>query len=346
MVTAAAKDRIRGLRAAAEAAGKRLPRQLRPVPRQAYPIGLEYEYTRALRREVAAWGADVTAALDRALPRLVAQAAATRRVDDAGDRLDEVVPGGAGGWAAELDRLMATLVTAWGERALRLRRTVAAIARRIADFNYVEVNAQFRAVLGVDVLGAEPWLADELTAFGKENARLIKHIGEQAADRVERVVAEGVRSGAATRDIKNQVKNELGITDRRARLIARDQVGKANGNMTRIRQQNAGVTQYRWRGVLDRRERPAHRAREGQVYSWDSPPPDGNPGQPVQCRCHAEPVLDEFADLLPARRLPDWEAIGNRPRERRRWGKEYDAESAREMDADRAARRAAGRRDR
>jgi SPP1 gp7 family putative phage head morphogenesis protein len=326
------RDRIATARAQARAAGKRLPVPGRKVPRQRFPWANEKAYTDALTREVEAWGREVTAAIADAYPGMLARRGAAHRVDSVGHA------GGGGGWADELHRILGVMQARWGARAARLAPTVAAIARKVADFSYAQTQHQFRAVLGVDVLGAEPWLAGELHAYGLTNAGLIKSIGDQAVVKVERAVADAVQRGRSTADLKNAVREELGTGDQRARLIARDQVGKLNGQLTRIRHERAGITKYRWRGMLDLRERQAHRVREGRIFSYDNPPPDGNPGEPVQCRCVPEPVLDEFADLMPERPAPDWEAIGRPPRERRRWGGEYDRTSAREMD-EQAARR-------
>jgi hypothetical protein len=54
--------------------------------------------------------------------------------------------------------------------------------------------------------------------------------------------------------------------------------------------QSVGVERYIWRSVQDSRVRPEHAEYNGNEYGWDDPPPDGNPGQPVRCRCHAEAV--------------------------------------------------------
>ena len=35
-----------------------------------------------------------------------------------------------------------------------------------------------------------------------------------------------------------------------------------------------------------------HWEREGQEFRWDQPPEDGHPGQPIECRCSAEPIID------------------------------------------------------
>ena len=114
---------------------------------------------------------------------------------------------------------------------------------------------------------------------------------EDAIKRVSTWAAETVRAGGRAEEMRASLQKQFGISRRRADLIARDQVGKLNADITQARQQALGVTEYRWRGVMDSRERPEHVAREGKVFKWSRPPEDGHPGQPIRCRCNAEPVL-------------------------------------------------------
>jgi SPP1 gp7 family putative phage head morphogenesis protein len=131
-----------------------------------------------------------------------------------------------------------------------------------------------------------------MALFTRENVALIKNIGDTAASRIERVVADGVRRGQSTKAIQAVIKDEMGICERRAKLIAVDQIGKFNGQLTRIMQQDAGISKYIWRGMMDARERASHIALEGQIFSWSNPPSMGHPGEPIRCRCYAEPVFD------------------------------------------------------
>jgi SPP1 gp7 family putative phage head morphogenesis protein len=87
------------------------------------------------------------------------------------------------------------------------------------------------------------------------------------------------------------------VSDSRAKLIARDQVAKLTGELTKERQLDMGVTGYIWRTVGDERVRDSHSEVDGKFFTWDNPPfeTDGNhPGEDYQCRCWAEPVLPEF----------------------------------------------------
>ncbi|WP_241971166.1 minor capsid protein [Actinobacillus lignieresii] len=67
-----------------------------------------------------------------------------------------------------------------------------------------------------------------------------------------------------------EVKELTGVTSKRARLIARDQIGKLNARLTQLRQQQIGVKSYIWRTSLDERVRKWHKSREGERFDWDA----------------------------------------------------------------------------
>jgi len=131
-------------------------------------------------------------------------------------------------------------------------------------------------------------------AWARSNARLIRSIAEAHLDRVADVVAEGVRVGSRADVVAGRLREGVQISARKAKAIARDQIATLQGQVVAARQTKLGITRYRWRTVGDSRVRTAHRAREGQIFAWDRPPADGHPGQPINCRCYAEPVLDDI----------------------------------------------------
>jgi SPP1 gp7 family putative phage head morphogenesis protein len=67
-------------------------------------------------------------------------------------------------------------------------------------------------------------------------------------------------------------------------------------NISERRQRELGMKKYIWRSARDARTCPRCMAREGLIFSWDSPPPGGHPGEAPMCRCHAEPVVN-YAEL-------------------------------------------------
>jgi SPP1 gp7 family putative phage head morphogenesis protein len=260
------------------------PRLVKRAPRQAYPSGIELDYARALLAYVAELQMVIDEDLLPQLPALEATAKAEGLRSDA--------------FPDDVDIIAERMRRRMEARQRITERRAEEAATRISSFNRNQIAGQVKAVLGVDVFAAEPWLRSEMAVWTRENARLIQSISDKAIDGVDRIVTDGIRDGKAIRTLTAEIRKEIGSTRSRATLIARDQVGKFNGRLTQLRHRDMGVTDYTWRGVMDGRERPAHVRREGQRFSWDSPPPDGHPGQPIQCRCTAEPVLDEFADLM------------------------------------------------
>ncbi|EAQ8161624.1 phage head morphogenesis protein [Salmonella enterica] len=89
-------------------------------------------------------------------------------------------------------------------------------------------------------------------------------------------------------DGDNRLADEMEIPYRRARNVARNEIGNQAWNLEEANARIAGMNIYRWRGMLDERERKEHVEREGKAYTPTRPPRDGNPGQPNGCRCFPE----------------------------------------------------------
>jgi SPP1 gp7 family putative phage head morphogenesis protein len=253
------------------------------VPRQLRPSLIELDYARDIIRLV-----DVRAAfapLLEALPGLLESAALARKDTaraDAGEteRLAQLA-----------ERARSHLGSAISLRAIEdLAR---AVAHRTAIHQGSQLARQVRAVLGVDVLGTDARLPVLMEGFVAENVALIRAIPGEIATRIEKTVMRGASSGLLAKDIASDLDADFALGRQRAHLIARDQVGKFYGQVNGARQKDLGVRRYIWRGVLDRRERAHHVAREGQVFSWDRPPEGGHPGEEILCRCTAEPVLSD-----------------------------------------------------
>lgn len=150
--------------------------------------------------------------------------------------------------------------------------------------------------MGIDVYRSEPWLAARQANWVAQNTALIKSIAPQYMTSVETIVRQGVMSGTAPKVLAKQIQQASGVTMKRATLIARDQIGKANGELTQHRQMDLGITDYIWDTSHDERVRPAHKARDQKPFKWSDPPSDGHPGYPVRCRCRALAQFDDEND--------------------------------------------------
>lgn len=161
------------------------------------------------------------------------------------------------------------------------------------DFSYENMNRIFKQVFGVNYSRFEPWITQEVKSFVSANVSLIKSIENTYFDKVEGIVIRGAQRGALSKDIASELKNEFGVTDRRAAFIARDQVAKFNGNLTQLRNKQAGINKYEWSTSEDERVRESHQELNGKIFSWDDPPEVGNPGEDFQCRCVAISVFED-----------------------------------------------------
>lgn len=153
-------------------------------------------------------------------------------------------------------------------------------------------------LIGIDVA---PTVAERaaLTAWAKEGTDLISTVGQEIVAGLDAEIMDAARRGVLTSDLRKIVSERLGIGQRHAQFIARDQIAKLNSKITESTQKAAGIESYKWRSSRDQRTRPAHRALDGTVHRWDDPPVvdpktgrRDHPGEDYQCRCVAIPVVD------------------------------------------------------
>lgn len=186
-----------------------------------------------------------------------------------------------------------------------LRAAIASTSRQVDMFNAAtqqsiikQVVAAHRlpmAVPAINVFANNPYLAIARDQFVQRNVDLIKSLPRETFDQIQSAVVEGIAQGKRASTIAQDLQERMDVTESRARLIARDQVLKHNGELASVRQQAAGITHFTWYSSKDQRVRPSHRALQGKVFAWAEPPVvDGEtavPGQPIQCRCNAIPFL-------------------------------------------------------
>ena len=159
--------------------------------------------------------------------------------------------------------------------------------------------------LGIDVFVDNSELRDYVQASIYDNVRLIESIPTQYLTQVDSIVMTNVRAGGRPSAIAKLLQGQFGVTERRAKLIARDQSNKINSNLSQMRQTAAGFEYFRWETSHDERVRDRHEdvakrvtAYGRGIFRYDNPPVvDQNvpqkPGEPIQCRCIAIPVSQE-----------------------------------------------------
>ena len=162
--------------------------------------------------------------------------------------------------------------------------------------------------MGIDIFSDSTTITNYVQASIADNVRLIQSIPEQYLTQVESIVMTNIRSGGRPSSIAKSLQQQFGVTERRAKMISRDQTSKVNGDLNRMRQQDVGFEYFKWSTSHDERVRDRHedisekRTAYGVgVYRWDNPPLSdrGTPiicGQDFQCRCIAIPVSNEEVD--------------------------------------------------
>jgi SPP1 gp7 family putative phage head morphogenesis protein len=183
----------------------------------------------------------------------------------------------------------------------RLRQTALDMARRASKFQKGELSRQLAAAFGQEIgidIFAEPGIERRLEAFAAANVKLVKRVPQQFFDEVGTQVVQALRSGQRAEDLQQVIQDRFAIGESRARLIARDQIGKLNGELNSARQQDLGIDRFTWRTSEDERVRPEHEVLDGVVFEWSDPPSEGIPGEPINCRCTAEPDVQSVIDAL------------------------------------------------
>lgn len=302
---------MKPVEAALLAKARRLgPRQKRlrlpPAPLPRHPIEIERQYSKTLQAEVVARLEKITRAM--LLPRIGAVLSEARddlpRADSEGVRADA--------YSRTVEAIFAGMRVRYAQELTE--REIEQIALRYAargeDWNQGQLALSLQRVLGLSPITAEPYLQPIMRQFVDENTRLIRSIGEEYFGKVQQDTYRMVQMGVYNKEYAKQIRSEYegefqrqwerGVlkrrvenADARARLIARDQISKYNGQLNQTRQTALGISKYRWVTSGDERVRDSHAANAGKVFSWDDPPATGHPGDDYQCRCVAQPVFDE-----------------------------------------------------
>lgn len=164
--------------------------------------------------------------------------------------------------------------------------------------NAQEVAKDLKRQTGVDLQGYlnnSGKVAEKLEQLTAANVQLITSIHSQYLDKIQSAVMQAQVKGTPSKELAKQIKEIGGVTEKRAKLIARDQSSKINAALTRARHEEMGVTQYIWSTSGDERVRDSHAENDGKIFSYDDPPATGNPGDQINCRCVAIPY---FGDKL------------------------------------------------
>ena len=154
---------------------------------------------------------------------------------------------------------------------------------------------------------------DVFKLIAQRNAELITNVSDQTISNVENIVYNGVTTGQRWKNLEPQIYAQTEIAGNRIKRIARDQTAKLNEAMNQIAQTDAGVEFFEWQTADDERvsgekekrrgkpiPRGSHVLLDGKIYKWgdnrhypeiDTYGTQGVPGERVNCRCTAVPII-------------------------------------------------------
>lgn len=167
---------------------------------------------------------------------------------------------------------------------------------RTGTWHGAKTIAGVKSALGVDIA---PYikLSDIrglLDASIQANVALIGSVNSDNQSRIESIVRDAFTNRRTKKWMTDALAEAMGITKRRARLIANDQMYKLGIALTAYRNQQMGIETYIWHHTPQTDPRPAHVARNLKVFRWSTPPPDGHPGYAIGCKCYPEPFVDIY----------------------------------------------------
>ena len=182
-----------------------------------------------------------------------------------------------------------------------LERFARQFAKQTSDYSRINLKKQVSKVLGFDPTANEPWLASFLETVTQENVKWIKSIATEYHNEVESVVLQGMRRGESITKMAEEIASAGDVSLSRARFIARDQMGSLYGELTKKRQENAGLERFWWSTSGDSRVRHSHEDLDGKIFTWaEGALVDGKriwPGTDYNCRCVAEVVFEDLLEV-------------------------------------------------
>lgn len=259
----------------------------RRVPPTRYPHKLEQGYQRQLTKLVRSWQNNAQRYIDWYIKDYVKGGGVLFDDDDNISNTNRLL---------QSIELMATTLEKTSKSDVELTQIATRFVRSIDSFSYNNIKVQ------VGIFGLDPIRDDvELSAFTKTqigyNTALIKSMQSSYYTSLQKDIYRSITKGGGVTDITSAITKRTHMAVQHAKLIANDQTGSVLGQLNAHRASKAGAKKYIWRSAEDSRVRPKHRQLDGteQKYYDKNGGDNGQmPGEPIRCRCVAEPL---FTDL-------------------------------------------------
>ena len=188
---------------------------------------------------------------------------------------------------------------------------------KTADETIKFSETQFKKIIEkgihVDVPTTAAWWDKMKKSWMDDNYTLITSNAKNYVSQINSIVEQGVVNGLGVDKVTEQIFEKTNsLTKKHCKLLARDQIGKLNGQITQAQNEELGLDLYIWDTSMDDRVRESHAVMQGLLCRWDdasvcsydngktwvsrpSGAVDLHPGQDIQCRCSA---LTYYPELI------------------------------------------------
>lgn len=173
------------------------------------------------------------------------------------------------------------------------------------DFETTQFQKTIEKGIHVNLPTSAEWWNNMKSSWAEDNYTLITSNAKKFVSEINTLTEQAIVNGMSPAKLKSQIKKATeGLSDKHCKLLARDQMGKLNGQITQAQMEEIDLEMYVWDTSMDDRVRESHQLMQGVLCRWDDasvcsydngktwePRPAGaidlHPGQDIQCRCVA-----------------------------------------------------------
>lgn len=199
-----------------------------------------------------------------------------------------------------------------------------------------QFQKQLQNGIGVSFQTDASWWSDTKTTWAGNNYNLIVSNARNYVNQINNLAEQAVVNGWSPKQLQEQIKKASnGLSDKKCRLLARDQIGKLQGQVAEAQMEEIGLEMYIWDTSGDERVRgnpagkyptavPSHYVMDGLLCRWDDAtvyskdngktwinrPANAvklHPGRDIQCRCVALAYIPELLSEVSAEPVESFE---------------------------------------
>lgn len=253
--------------------------------------GIRAAYRRSLRAMVRAMREDYQRRLAELYAELEPRIAGDAKWRSPLDRLQDVLGKLSNKWAGRFASFAERLVPSVFKGVFK---------RVVKSRTQTLQNAGVKAPLLKDLSLKDRVMDKRVQTLIEANVALIKTIPQDCHDRVLKMVTNAVATGQTEKELTAGIFKAFAVTERRANVIARDQILKATQSIAQATDKEIGITEGVWIHVPGRKSsRPTHVKMDGKKFQlgtglWDS---EVNrwvvPGELILCACRYRSVIPD-----------------------------------------------------